>query len=351
MTNSSKGLEVLFGPGVQWPGFNTLALIVLITLIALSATFLLLLRNYYSIRDKRKKTYQLFLFKTKQLGLTNYQYKVLNGLVDMLALKNPTTILEQHLLFESSIGRFLSFLMKEPLNHDELLEICRDLIITHEKIYHPMVYRSPIALPDEIEPDTLFFFVTESGDAFIAKVQNLDEEYIHAAIFRKSGIPNNTLGSALTAYIWRTGDAEYSFVSRIEAISGNTVSLQKPEKLIRGKEERLPLVDVMLPCKIEKQRQENKKDDAAEEIVLQCSISKLNRNEAVVKLGQKISYNKNYYLDFVVTDFNVHVLTRVIADRTLTEGNTTYYTFKFIEATDAAKKILKDYLVNHLETM
>jgi hypothetical protein len=343
------GIEVLFGPEQSWPALDVTALIVVIILFLLLAALLIALKYFYWQRDKLRKAYQLFLFKTKQLGLTNYQFKVLNGIVEMISLKDPNRILSERELFERSIGRFLSYLKETRQDNETLVGICRDIVITHEKIYHPTTYRKPLETMKEIEPGTLIYFVTADRESFIAVLNAAGDADMDVTIFRKEGLPPGLLGKPVTVNLWRTGDADYSFSSGIISASGGSLSLKMPESFTRGKEVRHPYVDVMIPCSLETIGAAGSADEKpGDDEKLGGTVYKINENEAVVKLSRKIDYREDYVLSFVITDFNIRLTSKLMADKTISEQNAYFYTFKFIEATDIARKILNSYVVEHL---
>ncbi len=106
------GLEVLFGTEEPWPSINPVIAAIVAGIFILIAMLLLLLRYSYRLKEVKIKAAQLFLFKAKKMGLSNYQFKILRGMVDILTLKDPNPILSDKTLYEKAIGSFLSYLSK-----------------------------------------------------------------------------------------------------------------------------------------------------------------------------------------------------------------------------------------------
>ncbi len=343
------GLEVLFGTEEPWPSIDPIVAAIVLSLFTVIIIFLLLLRYSYKLKDKQRKAHQLFLFKAKQLGLSNYQFKALRGLVDIIKLKDPNRMFSDEALFERSIGAFLAYLKSAGEGDETVIGICRDIIITHEKIYRPSAFRTPLTTLAEIEPGGLIFLLSEDGGACIAKITAIVEGKLLNRVFWKGEASLPLEGKNVDLYFWRAGDAEYNASVKVVRFKDREIEVAIPESYTRGKEVRLPYVDVMVPCTIRKETPESQPEKEEEKGgSIGGAIYKINENEAVVKLPEKIDYRGLYTLSFTISDFNVKITTKVIADRTIQEQTSMFYTFKFTAASDIARKIIKNYVVKHL---
>lgn len=342
------GLEVLFGTEEPWPSINPVIAAIVAGIFMLIAVFLLLLRYSYRLKEAKIKADQLFLFKAKKIGLSNYQFKILRGLVDILKLNDPNPILSDKTLYEKAIGSFLSYLSKTSQEGDTAISVCRDIIIIHEKIFNPSVYRKPMKSLRELEPGALVALFSEQKDSCIAKVIAADDATVSLQLFRKEGIPASLGHGKASLYIWRTGDAEYSTEVTVREIAGNIITVGYSDTLARGKEVRLPYLDVMIPCKLTVETKAENNEEAAGETTIAGMIYRVNENEAVVRLAAKIDYGKNYALAFTIDDFNIKFICRILAEKSIQEENAFFITFRFLEGTEVARNVLKRYIAEHL---
>lgn len=334
--------------GFDWPTPDLTQILIILLIIAVITAFLLLLRYNYILNRRIIHEQQLFLFKTKQLGLTNYQFKILSGVIENLGLKDPNKILDNAVYFESSIGSFLQYLRDKNENEESLSAICKDIIITYEKIYHFTTYKKPLETIHDIEDNILLCFVVENKDVYIGKLINKEENSITLQLFRHPRNLQNLAGKPIKGYIWRTGDAEYTFDAQIISNDTQFLNIVMPDTVVRGKEVRHPYIEVMLPCRLIPVKdglpiaeQEKHKD-------VYGNIFKINENETVIRLNQSIDYKLNYIINFEISDFKMGITSKVIADKTIHEENTHYYTLKFMDISEAGARILKQFIVDHL---
>ena len=321
-----------------------LAFIILIVIIA----FFILLRYNQHLKNKKIQAEQLFLFKIKQLGLSNFQVKILDGLVHTLHLSDASVILENPGLFESAIGSFLAYLRSRGEKEDSLASICRDLIITYEKLYNQSTFKTPLQLITEMEIGLLLFVTTKNGIIFIGKINQIDPGQLTLGTFRSPREINLPEGTEADAFVWRAGDAEYSFKTRILSVAGNSISILLPEEFNRGKEVRHPFIDTIIPCtitQISSPQAESSKNNIAS---LSAVIHKIHQDELIVRTSKKLDYRQSYTIDFILSDFKMRITAIVIADKTIQEENVFYLTFRYTEISEAARSILKTYIQEHL---
>ena len=345
--NTLLGIEVLFGPTDSWPTPYPLEIIVGSIIVILLISLLVLVRYNIILKNRQSQAHQLFLFKARQLGLSNYQFKIINGLVNISSIRDPNDVLLNPSLFENSIGLFLDYLKKTNEKADSLANIGKDLIITYEKIFHPVTYRKPITKIDEIDKNTLICLIASNDEIIIGKTLTIDDSGYYIKMFRKTSLIQNIIDNELRAYLWRSGDAEYTFETKIINYDSNAIQLSLPIEFIRGKEVRLPYIEVMIQCTVEVVSNSFPNDVNNKEIIA-GNIFKINESEAVVRLTQNIDYQIQYLLSFEVESFKIIILSKLLADRTIHEQGVHYYTFKFVEISDIAEKILKQYITKHL---
>ncbi len=335
--------------GFTWRIAEYTEVILAFVIALLIIGFYLLLRYNQYVKNKKNQSYQLFLFKTKQLGLSNFQNKILNGIITTLELSDPGDILDNSELFESAIGNFLSYLKSRQEREDSLAAICKDLIITYEKLYHPTSFKNPLENLADIENKTLLYVITRDNTVFIGKIINREELSFTLEVFRTiKEISKITADISIDVFLWRAGDAEYSFQSKILSVEGNRLKILIPEEFNRGKEVRHPYIDVIIPSLITEitaagEPAEAIKNNNSSNIV----VYKLHEDELIARVSKKLDYRKTYTLNFVLSDFKMKITAIIIADRTLREENVFYYTFRFTEVSDAAKNILKTYIAAH----
>jgi c-di-GMP-binding flagellar brake protein YcgR len=334
-------IETVFG--VKWPLASYPELLIIAGVVIATISFLLTIRFYLSYKKRSIHDQQLFLFRMKKIGLSNFQIKILQNMVDMLGLSNPIDLLNSPDLFEKAVGRFLSFLQSRGENLDSLAGICKDITIIHDKLYHPPVIKKPLSSADDISNDQLIYLVTEEENVHIGKVGSRDQNYIYINLFRPSRDIKD-LGESLpvTAHLWRVGDAEYEFATTLGKGTKSEITLSLPDKIIRASEFRHPYIDVIIPAfiypaeKIEEVEKAN------------CTIFKLNDFEAVIRLDKKIDFQVKYNIEFTIMDFNLNLASSIISGKTIEEGTAFYYTLKFSEMSDAARQVLKKYVYEHL---
>lgn len=344
--NAGDTMETVWG--VKWPIPSSFELFIIMLVFFLVILFLVLFR--YNLYFKRQKMHaqQLFLFKTKQLGLTNFQIKILNGLANTLKLKDSINLLRNPDLFESSLGKFLSFLREQEEQEESLHAISIDIIKTYEKLYHPESYKKPLDRIQDLEVDILTCFFTEERGAYIGRVLEKDDKSISLKIFGNPDLLQESIDAPIKVYLWRKGDAEYTFNSKIINIENDMLYIELPEEFIRGEEVRHPYVDTIIPCTVSNMLAQGEKEARDKSEKINGTIYKLNEFESVLRLASKLDYEKNYALEFELSDFKINISSKVISDRTITEENISYYTFRFIEMSEPAKNILTRYIKEHL---
>ncbi|HOO70611.1 MAG TPA: hypothetical protein PK926_02540 [Spirochaetota bacterium] len=338
-------MEIITVFGVKWIKASYPQIAVIAAFLLFIGAFLGLLKYYQYLKNKKIHDESLFLFKMKRLGLSNFQIKLINNMVRTLKLSNPNELLEQSALFEAATGKFLQFLKSKTENLDALASICKDITITYEKVYNPGRYKKPLESISQIENTQLLYFTTEDGTVYLGKILTKVPDSLTLKLFRSIKELHSLRGEQpITVYIWRIGDAEYVFNSKTISLDKNILTIVLPESFIRDQEFRHPYIETILPMSIVKIE-----PDPVEEVEnVTGTLFKINDYEAVIRTGTRLDYDTDYALSFEIMEFQFKIVTRIIANKTVEEGNIIYYTLKFTEMSDAARSVLKKYIYEHL---
>jgi len=338
-------MDVVTVFGVKWRTANYLEILIIVLVIALVLFFFTLLRYYQRLKDEKINDYQLFLFKLKRSGLSNFQVRIINNIVEILRLSNPNALLDRPALFESAIGKFLEFLQEKGEQKDSLASIIKDMAITYEKLYHPANFKKQLTSIAEIENRQIIYLEDDNGNVFLGKIVSKSSEYIYVRLFRSARMIQALSGQGhVKVYIWRVGDAEYIFETETAGLENDTVNLRIPEEFIRDKEFRRPYLDVVIPSTMTRIP-----DDPLEsEETMPSTLFKLNDKEAVIRTPEPLNYRNSYTLEFEIMDYKVKTVTRIIANKIIKENNIYYYTVKYEKMSDASRNVLKKYLYENL---
>ncbi|MFH0974529.1 MAG: hypothetical protein V1874_01960 [Spirochaetota bacterium] len=330
--------------GIKWrDAVSTNEIIMFFVVIILIITAYSLYKYDLKIKSRLEQARLLFQFKIKHYGLTGLQIRIVNYIIKKLNLKNPQIIFTNPELFEDSIGDILDYMKTSMEDHESLINICKDLIITYEKLYHHMSVRKPVEKISDLEPGVLLFFYLDASAVYIGKLIEKTDSQMKLQLFREwKRMSRVETGKAYNFFLWRSGDAEYIFTSNVLLIEENFVSITMPSEFIRGKEVRRPYIEVFIPCTLILPDESVKAAD--EQKVIEGSILKLNENELVLRCSYKLNYNYVYALDFVIDEFNMNTFVSLIADKTITEGNIHYYTCKIVDVSEAAKLMLHKFI-------
>jgi hypothetical protein len=332
--------------GIKWRGTVAPAEIFYLLLVVIFAVFFYLLYKH-SLKQKEiaLQAKLLFEFKIKQFGLNGLQTRILNHIIDLLKLKNPRSILNNPDLFESAIGYLLIYSKAGSEDGSSLTDICKDLIITYEKLYHYAVIRKPIDKISDIDEGVLLYFFKDPSVVYIGKLVRNQGTEMKLKLFRNSReVPHIEINSNYNFYLWRSGDAEYIFSTIALSYDEGFFTIQTPDEFSRGKEVRRPYVDVIIPGTIVVSDELYHASEEPEK--MQITILKFNEHEIVLRMEQKLDYRYKYKLDFQMDEFKIDALVNVIADKTISEGNLHYHTCKIIEITEAAKTVMRKFMTD-----
>jgi hypothetical protein len=290
---------------------------------------------------------QLLLFKAKQIGLSDYQIKILKGITDILHLSQPSIITDDPILFERSISRFLSFATRMGENRESVESICKDLIITYEKIYHKADIRKPLSHLRELETNTLLTIISDDGYCFVGKIRSQTRDSFVVKIFaaqRESAILKP--GLDIRVIFWRSGDADYEFSSIIISSDGSELELQIAHEFTRGQSVPHPPVDVMLPCSIHMRPAVITKESGG--TTIQADIFKLNEFEAVIRCKTRLEHTQKCSIEFSIDDFAVRSEVQILRERYIADRKIYYFNLKFTDLSEAGRTIIGNFIISHL---
>jgi hypothetical protein len=327
--------------GVKWPMITSPQVALIVLIVSLVFLILVVLKIRDILKRKEYLIYQLFFFKAKQLGLTDFQTKILNNLIKYINLKNKSEIFQDYNIFEKSLGKFMSFLQNQREQADTLYEISKTLIKIHEKLYHPTIYKKPIERISEIEINLLLSFFNEKNNVYIGRMLAIDPDKIELRLFRKTRQFTTLINNKIKAYLFRIGDAEYTFDSKVLKIDRDKIDIILPDKIVRGKEVSHPYVDTIIPCLIIEEAEKLKTRK------IQGIIVKLNQSEAIIKCNTIILYHDNYTVEFSIENFKIVITAVPIGTKTINENQIYYYSFMFNEISEEAQHVLHYYIIEH----
>ncbi len=328
--------------GVNWRVAS--AQEVLIALLIILIIILLFLVVYIYLRSNKDVSheYQYILFKAKSKGLTNFQYKILRGMTEMLKLKHPSVIVSSPELYEKSIGTFIHFLTSKEEEEVSLLKIFKDIVITYEKMYKDIKHKKPLETIDQLQTGHLIYFYTDELHIYLGKIESFTPKLIGIQLFRKpSDIRVFPYDQPVRCFFWRPGDAEYYFDSQLIESKNNVFYIARPESFNRGSEVRLPYINVIVPCRLQFE-----KDGEQQEI--QLTIYKLGEHELIIRSTKELGYSKEYTIVFDLSEFTITSPVILISDKTVSDKGIYYYTFKIVEMSEPARQVVRSYIYEHL---
>jgi hypothetical protein len=376
-------IETIFGITWRKASGGDIALIIL--LIAVPVVLLLAVAVVRRMRYRRIHDSQLFLFRLRRLGLSNFQIKIVNNIIGILGFSNPLRLLEKQEFFEDAVARLLDHARETGEDGESQCTICRDITIIYDKLYSNMQFKSPIRGVKDLDETQLIYCVATPRKVLLGKIVSWDGRNLYMKVFGGQGsIAGIAFKGPVRFFIFRLGDAEYEFTSSVAGREGSILLVEIPREIRRLGESRHPYIDVILPAELwpieeqahpaserdagvdaaspgetgeyagnaEAPRGDETGEDAGQGNVVKegipCTIYKINNYEAVIRVGGKLDFRRSYHLDFTVLDFKVRIQTRIIATRTVEEAGTFYYTLKFDTMSEGANNVVKKYVYEHL---
>jgi len=363
--------------GITWYKASAEDVLLVLGLLMVPIAFIIIAKLLQRLKYKRVHEEQLFLFRLKRLGLSNFQIKIINNLLEILEFSNPNQLFDDPEYFESAIGKFLTHARTTNESEESQLMMCRDITSIYDKLYYNTIAKKPLKSITDVDREQLIYFSPVPGRAFLGKIASRDNKSLYLTIFGRpadlAGIP---LKKPVSFQIFRVGDAEYEFTSSITGREGATLHVDVPAGLDRKEESRHPYIDVIIPAQLSKiltplkdkeleeleeiieRDEQGEKDilsdeeamvvDDTTEDRMDCTVYKINDYEAVVRIPEKLDFSSLYYLEFTAMDFAFKIVSQIIATKTVEEGGAMYYTIKFQDMSPSAVNVLKKYVYEHL---
>jgi c-di-GMP-binding flagellar brake protein YcgR len=326
---------------LKWKPTTTNEIIAFFCILVIPILVIIIIKLYQRYKNIKIHDSQLFLFKLKRLGLSNFQIKIINNLIEILRFSNPNTLLGNPEFFESAVSRFLTHARGSGESEEPLSMISKDLSIIYDKIYYPTRAKKPIRSIQDLGENQLIYFTLDSNKVFIGKIISWDSKNLYFKTFGSAAemqaIPKNKMH---TFHIFRLGDAEYSFDANVLGHEYGTLIVEIPKEINRGEESRHPYIDVIIPAQISKI---GSLDEVVEKI--SCTIYKINEYEAVLRVNMKLDINYQYNLEFNALEFNFIIVSKIIVEKTVEEeSGIFYYNLKFKEMSAGASNVLKKFV-------
>lgn len=332
--------------GIKWrDALAPLDVILIVIIVVLALSLYILFKYSIKMKEEALKANLLFQFKIKKYGFTGLQRRIINHIVELQKLKDKQLIFSNPELFEASIGNILTYMKGVMEDGESLVNVCKDLIITYEKLYHYTQVRKPIDRISDISPGVLLYFYLDPSIVYVGKLVRNEETTMTLQVFRSHSIlPEIEIGENYNFYFWRAGDAEYIFNSKVILYELRQVTIKTPSEFTRGKEVRRPYIDVLLQCSLVLTDPLYHTTGLGEPEPIASTILKMNEHEVVMRQTEKLDFKYSYTINFEIDEFKVKAIVNVIADKTIVEGNIHYYTCKIEEISEAAKEVLHKYL-------
>ncbi len=316
---------------------NILIFLVIITVIVGGLFFLYSV--YVKYRNNQIHDHQLFLFKLKKIGLSSFQIKLLNNLIEILRLTNKLDIFTNPVLIETAIKKFIQYLHNQHEPEDSIASIAKEITIIYDKLFFPSIFKKPLDSLLDLELNQILYFSSPDKKIFLSKLIGKTVREFEIDILNDEF--SFAINDLLNVFIWRIGDAEYVFETNITGIEKNIVTITIPPEFSRGKEVRHPYIEILTPSIL-------KEADSKDDKKIAATLYKINDYEAVIRVNEKLNYNKSYNLEFEIDDFKFEILVRILSNKIIEEGATKYYTLKFEQMSEPARAILKRFMYDHL---
>ena len=331
--------------GVYWPVAGQWEVIAVLVMLLATAAVFIAIRYIKDREQKRIHNNQLFLFQIKRKGLSNFQIKILNNMVSALRLSDPTKLVTNSLLFESSLAGFCDSLPFKEEDRESTESMCRDLALMYEKLYVKTANRKPLAKMDEIEPGQILYFTGESGSVFLGKVTEKKNGSIAVTVFGKNGGRAELRAEQpVTLFLLRVNDAEYSAKTVIKGTENGTVLIALTDQFVMDREYRHPYINAILPVTLIKIR----RSDLEQDQQIEGTIFRINEYECVVRTSLMLEYERSYSLVFEIMDYKFNIDSKTISSRTVESEKVYYFTMKFDNMTEPAREILRRYISDHM---
>ncbi|HNW29387.1 MAG TPA: hypothetical protein PKN50_13000, partial [Spirochaetota bacterium] len=87
-------MDIITVLGITWRKASTGDLIIVFTILMIPVSLFILLKIIQTLKNRKVHEEQLFLFRLKRLGLSNFQIRIVNNLIEMLGFPRPMQFIE-----------------------------------------------------------------------------------------------------------------------------------------------------------------------------------------------------------------------------------------------------------------
>ncbi|TAL37062.1 MAG: hypothetical protein EPN93_06445 [Spirochaetes bacterium] len=320
-------------------------LILLIIFIMIAVVVVYLRVNIRREEGRIETNAERIRIRGMQRGLTRYQMQILVRIAEIRNLAESAQVLNDPAFFEQAVGGFLEKARRLEDKDVPLESICKDIVITHEKLYYLAEVRKPLAAMSEIEANRLMYLTTDEGYFDIGKITDKNEAGLVIQLLGGNKTAGGFApGTPVRCYLWRSGDGGYAFTSPVAKVTGTVVEIAMPPAFEHVEADHFPFIDVNVPCTI--LSPEAVPVEGEKPMQLDGLIFKLDENEAVIRTNQKLQFNIPYTLEFKMEDFKIKAASRIMRDIYFKDRTVYYYNVRFTEISSAARAIIRNYIID-----
>ena len=184
--------------GITWHQASAQDVLLVAGLLMIPIAIIIIAKVLQRLKYKRIHDEQIFLFKLKRLGLSNFQIKIINNLIEILEFSNPNQLFDDPEYFESAIGKFLTHTRTTDESEESQFMMCRDITSIYEKLYFNTRSKKPLRNIADLDNEQLIYFSPVPGRAFLGKINSRDNRSLYLTIFGRpadlAGIPPEKAG-------------------------------------------------------------------------------------------------------------------------------------------------------------
>lgn len=314
---------------------------IIISLLFVAIAFLYVrLKNTESGAGKVEK-YRRMLVNSIKKHLTTAQFKIIKDISSILHFENPVKIFEDKHYFEKAIDRLLEYRFESGDITESMDLLCRDIVVTYEKIYHFSEMSAPLENLNGLEINRLIYIISQDNRFFIGKLISREEsQSIDIVVLNGLSASSSLLPSSpVTCYTWRSGDAHYIFKTVISRADGLKLELKLPDTFRRFEDDHHPLIEVNLECVVFIE-----KNKFTEPVRENGMIMMLNESEIVLRCSENLEFFSRYPVEFTMDDFVFSIEAQVIRGKFIKETNIYYYNFKIVNLSPQAKNVIRKHI-------
>ena len=227
-------MDIITVLGITWHKASAQDVLLFLGVLSIPVGLIAIIKIIQKMKYKRIHNTQLFLFRLKRMGLSNFQIKIINSLVEILGFSNPNLLFEKTEFFEGAIGRFLSHARATDESEDSQRLICRDITVIYDKLYYHTRFKKPLKGIQDVDEEQLIYFSPVAGKVFLGKITSRDGKNLFLKIFGSPGdLADAPVKKPVTFHLFRVGDAVYEFTAPITGRDGASIHIAIPEVVER----------------------------------------------------------------------------------------------------------------------